>query len=113
MTKVLLDACVPHWIRHSLIDCDVETAQFAGLDHLSDPALLDAINGKYDVLVTLDRGIQNQNAIGGRTFALVVLYVSSQTPKAFRSLVPDLNAAIKAAKPGSVHRVAAQVGPGA
>jgi hypothetical protein len=57
MKRVLLDACVPHWLRKELPGFEVETAFFAGLDVISDSALLDAIEGRFDVLVTLDRNL--------------------------------------------------------
>ena len=55
MAKFLLDACVPHWLRIDLAEFEVETAQLASLDHLPDTDLLATIEGRYDVLVTLDR----------------------------------------------------------
>ena len=60
MIKVLLDACVPQWLRKELANVEVETAHFAGLDHLSDSELLAAIEGRFDVLVTLDRNLTYQ-----------------------------------------------------
>jgi hypothetical protein len=68
MVRVLLDACVPHWLRRELTAFDVETAHFAGLDHLSDTELLGAIEGRYDVLVTLDRNLTYQQKIGGAVY---------------------------------------------
>jgi uncharacterized protein with PIN domain len=105
MTKVLIDACVPHWLRLELATFDVETAHYAGLDHLSDNKLLAAIDGRYEVLVTLDRNLTYQTKIGKRAVAVVVLRVDEQTREAFRSLVPRLIAAIEARTPGAVEVV--------
>ena len=102
MVKVLLDACVPHWLRKELKKYDVETAHYAGLDHLLDGALLDAIEGHFDVLVTLDRNLTYQQKIAGRSIAVVVIRARDQTPAAFRALLPDLITAIGAAGPGLV-----------
>jgi hypothetical protein len=57
MPRVLLDACVPHSLRKHSVGVDAETAHFAGLDHLTDSALLDAMEGRFDMLVTLDRNL--------------------------------------------------------
>ena len=57
MVAVLLDACVPHWLRNRLTEFDVETAHYAGFDHLLNGELLTAIEGRFDVLVTLDREV--------------------------------------------------------
>ena len=102
MIRVLLDACLPHWLRKDLPGLDVETARYAGLDHLSDTELLTVIDGRFDVLVTLDRNLTYQQKIAGRTFAVVVMRVSEQTPKAFRSVLPQLNSAIANCSAGQV-----------
>jgi len=100
MPKVLLDACVPHSLRHFLQAATVETAFYAGLDQLNDSELLDVIDGQFDVLVTLDRNLMYQQRIAGRGLAIIVLRVSTQTPDAFRILVPKINEALKNTIPG-------------
>ena len=102
MVKVLLDACVPHRLFRKLGEFDVETAQRAGLDRISDSALLAATDGSYDVLVTRDRSLSFQQAISGRRIAIIVLRTRDQSPAAFDALLPDLRAAIRAAAPGTV-----------
>ena len=103
--RVLLDACVPQWLRRELTEFDVQTAQFAGLDQIPDGELLVAIEFRFDVLVTLDTGLVHENRIAGRPFAVVVLRVSEQTPAAFRALAPGLNDAIKIAMLGEIVKV--------
>jgi predicted nuclease of predicted toxin-antitoxin system len=105
MTRVLLDACVPHRLRRGLGAFEVETAWRAALDQIPDRALLDAIDGTYDVLVTRDRNLTSQQTIVGRSFAVVVLHTLDQSPAAFDALLPQLVAAIAAASPGTVTRV--------
>jgi predicted nuclease of predicted toxin-antitoxin system len=88
MVKVLLDACVPHRLRRGLTEFDVATAQSAGLDQIPDGALLAAIDGNYDVLVTRDRNLTFQQKIIGRSIAVVVLRSLDQSPAAFDALLP-------------------------
>jgi hypothetical protein len=89
MPRILLDACVPHHLRRHLVGLDVVTAQYAGLDSLPDNELLPAIEGVYDILVTLDRGVPHQQPTGQK-LAVVVLSVKQQTPEDFAALVPEL-----------------------
>jgi len=105
MPAVLLDACVPQWLRTELSDADVTTARYAGLDELSDSELLAAIEGRFDVLVTLDRNLTYQQKVAGRAFGIIVLRVSDQTPESFKALVPGLAEALRDAKPGEVREV--------
>ena len=100
--KVLLDASVPQWLRKELSGSLVQSAFFAGLDQLSDSSLLRAIEGRFDVLITLDGNLSYQQRIGGRLVAVIVLRVTTQTPEAFRSLVPALQKAIENVKSGEV-----------
>ncbi len=100
MPRVLLDACVPHGLRKHLMGVDAETAHFAELDHLSNSALLDAMEARFDILVTLDRNLTYQQKITGRALAVIVLRVPEQTPEAFRALIPALKVAIAGAGAG-------------
>lgn len=102
MIRVLLDACVPRRLRADLSDFTVETAHAAGLDEIGDGALLDEIEGRYDILVTRDQNLELQQRIVGRSVAVVVLRTIDQSPEAFRALVPRLRLAIVAAAPGTV-----------
>ncbi len=102
MAKVLLDACVPQWLRRDLAEFTVETARFAGVDQISDTELLAAIEGRFDVLVTLDRNMTYQQKVSGRAITVIVLRVAEQTPEAFQSLLPALKVAIDAAETGTV-----------
>ena len=102
MARVLLDACVPHRLRHLLAGFDVETARFAGLDTLEDQELLKAIAGRYDVLVTLDRGIPSQSTMAGRLFGLAVLVATDQQPETSDALAPRLAEALRRIGPGEI-----------
>ena len=102
MVKILLDACVPRRLLRDMREFDVDTAQQTGLDQIPDGALLDAIEGRYDVLVTRDRNLTFQQRIAGRTVAIVVLRSFDQSPAAFKALVPSLKSAIIGALPGTI-----------
>jgi hypothetical protein len=52
--RILLDECVPHDLRHAITGNDVETARFAGVAQLTNGLLISAIEGRFDVLVTMD-----------------------------------------------------------
>lgn len=83
-----------------MTEFETETARFARLDRIPDDELLAVIEGRYDVLVTLDRNLTLQQKIVGRPISVVVLRVTEQTPGAIRVLLPALRTAIKIARPG-------------
>lgn len=102
MPRILLDACLPHFLRKLLPDFDVTTAHYAGLDQLANGELLDAVEGRFDILVTKDQGFSFQQRIRDRTLAVVVIRLALQTPEAYQVLVPALTAALRAAPVGQV-----------
>lgn len=105
--RVLLDACVPHSLRHHLTGHDVETAQYARLEGLIDVELLDAAEYRFDVIVTCDRSVQWQQNMSGRTIAVVVLAAHTNRIADLLPLNPALVAVLRDVKPGTVRAVAA------
>jgi hypothetical protein len=103
MKRVLLDACVPHWVRHRLGVFETSTAQFAKLDHLSNGDLLAAINGRFDVLVTLDRNMTYQHQMLRYDVAIVVLRPNSQNRLGFEPLLKELATTIASATTRTVY----------
>jgi predicted nuclease of predicted toxin-antitoxin system len=72
--RILLDECVPHRLRNHLPQHECQTAQRAGFGGLENGELLEAAeNAKFDVLVTVDRGIEYQQDFGNRKIAMVIL----------------------------------------
>ncbi len=63
------------------------------------------MEGRFDVLVTLDRNLSYQQKIAGRAAAAIVVRVPDQTPEAFKGIIPALNKAIPHAVPGEVRLV--------
>lgn len=105
--RLLLDACVPERLRHHLTPHDIQTARYALLDGLLDAALLDAMEGKFDILVTCDRGILWQQNMQGRSVAIAVLTASSNRLPDLLPLVPALLAALDVIQPGEVREISA------
>ncbi|MBA2491810.1 MAG: hypothetical protein H0V34_08935 [Gammaproteobacteria bacterium] len=68
--------------------------------------LLDAMTEQFDVLVTGDKGIANQQHLSGRSFGLIVLRTETNRPPDLLPLVPALREALEMAKPSTVKEVA-------
>ena len=58
------------------------------------------MGGEYDVLVTMDRGIEFQHQIGALPFGIVVVRATSNRIQDLRPLVSSIITAIDATKPG-------------
>jgi hypothetical protein len=101
--KVLLDECLPLDFRHHLPGHEVHTVEFAGLKGLSNGHLLDeAEDAGYDVLLTIDHGIQHQQSLSRR--GISVLVIRSRTSQ-LHDLLPAVNSILQTIgtiRPGQV-----------
>jgi aryl-alcohol dehydrogenase-like predicted oxidoreductase len=59
--RILIDECIDERFRNSLPEHDCQTARYAGLAGLKNGDLLTAAEtAKFDVLLTMDQGIEYQ-----------------------------------------------------
>ena len=103
--RILLDACVPRRLRNSLSAHEVRTAPEMGWGDLDNGALLDAMAGHFDALVTVDKRLPHQQHIKHRPFGVVVLRARSNRLSDLLPLVPGLLAALSSLEPGVVNEV--------
>jgi hypothetical protein len=86
--RVLLDACIDRRYKHSIVGHDVWTARDQRIETLSDGLLLDVMEGRFDVFLTLDKSLQFQNRLVGRSFGLILLRAKSNRLADLLPLVP-------------------------
>jgi len=92
-------------LRHYISGHVVETARFAGLQDLDDGDLLDAMGGRFDVLITGDGSLPYQQVVAGRSVAVVVLKGRGNKLGNVLPLVPALLAVLDEIKAGDVRVV--------
>src|SRR5579864_3850500 len=97
---VLFDQGTPIGIRDSLPGHRVRTAAQQGWSTLLNGQLLQAAeHAGFDVLLTTDTNLQFQQNLEGRKLAVVIL--NRNKWKLIRRVLPQIAAAVLAAKPGS------------
>ena len=105
--RLLIDECIDHRLRLLFPDHDCQTAGFANLAGLKNGRLLDAAEtAGFDVLVTVDQNIPDQQNLNGRTISLLILCGSTNRLRDLEPLVPAANLALDSIGPGQVLRVA-------
>ncbi len=104
--RVLLDACVPKGLRRSLAGHEIRTAPEMGWGDLDNGDLLDAMEGHFDALVTVDKRFPQQQQIKGRPLGVVVLRAKSNRLSDLLPLVSDLLVALSTLEAGAVKEVA-------
>jgi hypothetical protein len=72
--RILLDQGVPKGVRSALSDFDVRSAYQMGWQQLSNGTLIDAAEADgFDLVLTCDQNIRQQQNLEGRRIAIVVL----------------------------------------
>jgi len=89
--RILIDECTDERFRNSLPSHDCQTARYAGLAGLKNGDLLTAAEtAKFDVLLTMDQGIEYQQNLSGRSIAIIIFRTKSNRLKDLLPHVPRL-----------------------
>jgi len=103
--RVLLDECLPRKLGRLLTGHQVTTVPQAGLAGLKNGALLSQTAGRFDVLVTIDQSIPDQQNLRAAGIALVMLAAVSNRLKDLAPLVPQLLATLPNVVAGQLYRI--------
>ncbi|MEM1054519.1 MAG: DUF5615 family PIN-like protein [Bacteroidota bacterium] len=104
MIRVLLDENLPRKLKWALA-ADALTVPERGWGGIKNGRLLRLAEAEFDVLLTMDRGMEYQQNLSGVDLCLVVLSAVSNDIDDLLPLVPSINAAFQDAAPGLILRV--------
>jgi len=101
--RLLLDECVNQRLRNYLPGHDCVSAEYAGFAGFKNGELLDAAESAgFDVLLTVDRGLEYEQNLTGRKIAIIVFRTKSIAIKDLLPLVPACLAHLDSIQPGQV-----------
>lgn len=104
--RVLLDEDLDIRLRHAFsADHTVETVQFRGWKGLPNGQLLTVASESFDVLVTMDDNLPQQQNLNAYDLAVVVLRARSKDLRDLEELIPELERLLPSLEPGEVRRV--------
>jgi|SRR5579863_986343 len=104
--RILLDECVDEGLRYSSIRHDCQTRRYAGLKGVTNGRLLAAAEAAgFEVLVTVDLNLPYQQNLRDRAISVVVLQAPTTNLDDLPVLMPDVQRALEALKPGDVVRI--------
>jgi predicted nuclease of predicted toxin-antitoxin system len=103
--RVLIDECMPHKFKLCLRPHDCQTVPEAGLAGKKNGGLIGLAEGRFDVLVTLDKGLQFQQNLTGRKIAIVLIRSRSNRMADVQQHTQACLAAIESSQPGQLGRV--------
>lgn len=104
--RLLIDECVDERLRLLFPGHDCQTARFAALAGLKNGRLLDAAEAAgFDVLMTVDQNIPNQQNLTGRRVSVMILCGPTNRLRDLEPLIPALVSALRSIGRGEVVRV--------
>ncbi len=104
--RILLDECIDERLRLLLPDYDCQSANYANLAGLKNGQLLDAAEAAdFDVLLTVDQGIPDQQNLTTRKLAIVILCGRTNRLADLEPLIPKAISEIESIQPGMAVRI--------
>ena len=101
--KILLDECLPVDFRHSFLNHEAHSAEWAGLKGKKNGELLLAaeVSG-YQVLLTVDHGIPRQQTMVGRNVAIVLIRSRTNQLEDLLPLASAILSVLESIQPGQI-----------
>jgi len=105
--RVLLDEQLPLDLAAALQGHTVDTVAGCGWTGITNGELLRRMEGQYDVLVTMDRGIEFQQNLTSTAVCVLLVRAPSNRMAHLQPLVPAILDALPVLKAGQLHRIGA------
>lgn len=104
--KVLLDECIPRKFRNAFAEHECHTVPDAGLAGEKNGTLLSRAEAAgFDLFVTMDKGLQYQQNLAGRSIAILILRAKSNRLADLLPLLEACRSMMRSIHPGEVKRV--------
>ena len=100
--KIIVDECLPNRLTKALVGHEAILVQKAGFSGYKDKTLLEAIEGKFEVFITIDSSLPFQQNVTEYSFSIIVLKALSNTFEDIEPLVPKLFDVLDELKGGEV-----------
>ncbi len=105
--RILLDENLPVDLAAELAGHEVSTVTALGWKGIKNSELLRRAQGRFDVLLAMDRNLEFQQNIAEFELAIVLLQANSNRMVHLRPLVPVILVALKSLRAGELRRVGA------
>src|ERR1035441_6447918 len=104
--RLLIDECVDERLRLLFPGHECQTARFAKLAGLKNGRLLEAAEaGGFDILITVDQNIPEQQNFAGRSISVLILCAPTNRLRDLELLVPAAVSALHSIGRGEVVRI--------
>jgi predicted nuclease of predicted toxin-antitoxin system len=107
--KLLLDECLPRKMKFLFSGSGhhCETVREAGFGGKENGELLSLAEGKFDVLITVDKSLKHQQNISNRRIAILVIRAASNDIDDIRPHLPEMLVELQSIRLGQIVEVGA------
>jgi predicted nuclease of predicted toxin-antitoxin system len=102
--KLLIDECLPRALKRLFGEHVCQTVQEMKWRGKKNGELLSLAERDFDVLVTIDQGMQYEQNLANRKIAVLVLRAPSNQIEDLEPILPAALAALRRARPGRMVR---------
>ena len=103
--RLLLDENMPHDFRHYLPGHDARTVDYMRWKGRKNGELLALARDEFDVLITLDKNIPDQQNITPLDVGVMILIARTNSIESLRPLVPQILERLRTIRRGEVVRI--------
>ena len=103
--KLFLDESVNTRLRHHFPDHDAHTAEYMGWKSFGNGELLSLARQEFDVFITRDQDIPDQQNITPDEIPIILLYPRSNSVSDLRELIPEIYTTLPRVQRGHVYPV--------
>lgn len=103
--RIILDECLPRRLLRDLSDHVVTTVPRQGWASVTNGALLKRVELEFDLFITMDSSIVHQQNLDKLQICLIVLHGPNSRYETLEPLLPQIQDAIKQARPGSIYHI--------
>ena len=104
--RILLDEDIPTRLRFHFGEAvDVETVEYRGWKGLKNGALLRAAQEHFDVLITMDNHLPEQQPLQQFDLAVVILRARNKSLTELQKLLPELERMLDSLQSGQARRI--------
>ena len=88
--KILLDECLPKKLSNLLVGHETKTTQQCGWSGLLNGELLKVAQEEFDILLTVDKNLPNQQSLEKYSIGVLVMITQSNDIQVLREFVPNI-----------------------
>jgi len=104
--RIVLDECVNPRVERLLKDNHAVSAVLGlGWGGLPDKILVQRLQGRCDVFLTIDRGFEHEHNLSSLGFGIVIVHVARNRFADYQALQAQTRRAVSAVRPGEVIHV--------